>query len=94
MENNKEIADLAKKIDVLTQVLIGDKLTRKVGILDQIDINSERIKINSEEIGNIKNKIKTPWAKFGIASGAGVGIGGIGATKSGAIISKIVEFFS
>ena len=94
MENNKEIAELSAKLDIITEALIGDKLKRKIGALDQIDTNVEDIRLNSHEIIRIKESSRTPWTKLGVASGAGVGLGGLGTTKGGALISKFVELFT
>ena len=97
----KEIKELSDKIDRLMEALIGNKLDRKVGYLDQIDSNTENININKNDIYNhkkkvekLENKSRSYWSKIGIASGAGVGIGGIGATKSGYLLNKLIEFFS
>ena len=94
----KQIAELTAKIDVLTEALIGDKLKRKVGALDQIDSNTEDIKSNTNDIVEIKkiNKknARTRWDKIGLASGAGMGLGGVSAAKGGSIIKWVIDIFA
>tara|TARA_R110000772_G_scaffold233985_2_gene345559 strand:+ start:1292 stop:1573 length:282 start_codon:yes stop_codon:yes gene_type:complete len=90
----KEIDKLAVKIDRLYDALMGDKLNRKIGYFDQIELNTVDIKKNADEIEKIKIKDRTPWGKIGVASSAGLGLGGIGATKGGAVITKIMELFT
>lgn len=92
-EIKADLVVLSEQMDKLTMAMIGDKLERKTGYLDQVDSNTENIKANKDDIKKIKDKVKTPWSKIGIASGAGVGIGGLGAAKSSTIINKILEFF-
>ena len=92
-EIKQELVVLSEQMNKLTIAMIGDKLERRVGYLDQIDSNIINIQKNKDDIENIKKKVKTPWGKIGIASGAGVGMGGIGATKGSVLLNKIIEFF-
>lgn len=91
---DESIDKLTVKIDRLYDALMGDKLERKVGYFDQIESNTVEIKKNADEIEKIKIKDRTPWGKIGIGASAGLGMGGIGATKGGAVITKIFEFFT
>lgn len=93
-EIKDDIRNLTESFKKFEKAMIGDKLERKQGYLDQVDSNTDNIKINKDDIKKIKANNRTPWSKIGIASGAGVGFGGIGATKGGMIFSKIIEFFS
>ena len=92
--DEERIDKLAVKIDRLYDALMGDKLNRKIGYFDQIEINTVEIKKNTDDIEKIKINDRTPWGKIGVASSAGLGLGTIGATKGGAIVAKIVELFS
>ena len=97
----KETQEIKDNIEALTiafnklsMAMIGDKLERKEGYLDQVDSNTNSIKINKDDIQEIKNSNKSPWAKIGIGASAGATVGGIGATKGGIIVAKIAEFFT
>tara|TARA_R110000772_G_scaffold268686_2_gene397464 strand:- start:10903 stop:11193 length:291 start_codon:yes stop_codon:yes gene_type:complete len=94
----KQIADLTDKIDKIYDALLGDRLDRKEGYLDQIDSNTENIKSNTNDIIEIKKNNKknarTRWDKIGLASGAGMGLGGVGAAKGGSIIKWVIDIFA
>jgi hypothetical protein len=92
--DEERIDKLAVKIDRLYDALMGDKLNRKIGYFDQIEINTVEIKKNTDDIEKIKINDRTPWGKIGVASSASMGLGAVGASKGGAIVAKIVELFS
>ena len=93
-EQSKILNELVTKVDKIQVALLGDVLENRIGYLEMVKENSKAIKENTDEIIKLKGKIKKPWATIIGASGVGVGIGGASATKGGAIVAKIVEFFT
>jgi len=93
-EQNKVLNELIGKVDKIQVALLGDVLDNRIGYLEIVKDNTKSIKDNTDEIVKLKGKIKKPWATIIGASGIGVGVGGASATKGGAFIAKIVEFFT
>lgn len=91
---NQDLRELIEKVDKIQSALLGDKLENKIGFLDMVLDNQKAILENEKEIVALKEKVKTPWGRYVGVSSLGVGIGGAGASKGGALLAFVKDFFS
>lgn len=79
-----------RKINEIYGSLLGNKLERRKGYLDQIDDNTEKI----VELDNKIDRVSKPYGKILAGTAAGVTGGGLLGAKWTVIMQKILTFFS
>ena len=86
---NAQLDDHAK-INEIYSSLLGNKLERRKGYLDQIDDNTEKIKKLDDKI----DRVGKPYGKILAGTAAGVTGGGLLGAKWPIIMQKVLTLFS
>lgn len=90
MEEKSLVEQTHEKVVKIEKALLGDRLERKIGYLEQVEENTKQIMLNAEGIKKNKDAIsKNSKINFikGLAAGAAAGGSGVG------FGSKIITFF-